>query len=147
MTSARHNKKKWVVSGSRLKILKSKMGYQYFQIVDHVPDFILGDRQILAKGITEAVDISKECFRFINHENSGMSKLSTNWAPRYLNANQKWYQVNIKLNLWHFQRSVINLFETNCKCCNINVVNSKKNSETKSFLHKSILYSNLDFVS
>jgi len=59
------------------------------EIIDQIHELILEDRRILAKSITEQLDISRERVGSSIHEDLGMRKLSAKWVPKYLNADQK----------------------------------------------------------
>jgi len=59
------------------------------EIIVQVHELILEDRQILAKSIAEQLGISRERVGSIIHEDLDMWKLSANWVPKCLNADQK----------------------------------------------------------
>lgn len=59
------------------------------EIVDHIHNLILVDRRIAAERIAEIREISRKCIRFIIHESLDMQKLSANWVPKSMNADDK----------------------------------------------------------
>jgi len=59
------------------------------EIIDQIHELILEDRRISAKSIAEKLDISRERFGSIIHEDLDMRKLSAKWVPKCLNADQK----------------------------------------------------------
>jgi len=59
------------------------------EITDQMHELILEDRQISTKSIVEQLGISCERVGSIIHEDLGMRKLSVNWVPKCLNADQK----------------------------------------------------------
>ena len=59
------------------------------QIIDQIHEYILEDRRISAKSISDQLGISRERVGFISHEDLDMRKLSAKWVPNSLNADQK----------------------------------------------------------
>jgi len=59
------------------------------EIIDQIQELILEDRRISAKSIAEQLGISRERVGSIIHEDLDIRKLSANWAPKCLNAEQK----------------------------------------------------------
>ena len=59
------------------------------EIIDQIHELILEDRRISAKSIPEQLSISRERAASIIHEDLDMRKLSANWVPKYLTADQK----------------------------------------------------------
>ena len=58
------------------------------EITDQIHELILEDRRISAKSIAEQLGISHERVRSIIHEDLDMRKLSAEWVPKCLNADQ-----------------------------------------------------------
>jgi len=59
------------------------------EIIDQIHELILEDGRISAKSIAEQLGISRVCVGSIIHEDLDMRKISANWVPKYLNADQK----------------------------------------------------------
>ena len=59
------------------------------EIIDQIHELILEDRRISAKSIAEQLGISRERVGSIIHEGLDMRKLSAEWVPKCLNANQE----------------------------------------------------------
>ena len=59
------------------------------EIIDQIHELILEDRRISAKSIAEQLGISHEWVLSIIHEDLDMWKLSANWVPNCLNADEK----------------------------------------------------------
>ena len=59
------------------------------EIVDQIHELNLEDHRISAKSIAEQLRISRERVGSIIHEDLYMRKLSPNWVPKCLNADQK----------------------------------------------------------
>jgi len=59
------------------------------KIIDQIHELILEDRRISAKSKAEHLGISREWDGSIIHDDLDMRKLSANWAPKCLNADQK----------------------------------------------------------
>ena len=59
------------------------------EIIDQIHELILEDRWISAKSIAEQPGTSREWFGSIIHEDLDMWKLSVQWVPKCLNADQK----------------------------------------------------------
>jgi len=59
------------------------------EIFDQINELILEDRRISAKPIAEQLGISRERVGSIIPEDFDMRKLSANWVPKCLNADQK----------------------------------------------------------
>jgi len=59
------------------------------EIIEEIHELILEDRRISAKSIAEQLGISAERVGFIIHKDLDMRKLSANWVPKCLNADQK----------------------------------------------------------
>ena len=57
--------------------------------VDQIHELIMEGRRISTKSIVQQLDISRERVGSIIHEDLDMRKLSTKWAPKCLNADQK----------------------------------------------------------
>jgi len=56
------------------------------EIIDHIHEIILEDRQNSTKSIAEQLGISRERVGSIIHEDLDMRKLSAKWVPKCLNA-------------------------------------------------------------
>ena len=72
------------------------------EIIDQIHELILEDRRILAKSITEQLDISRERVGSSIHEDLGMRKLSAKWVPKYLNSDQNVNGASRLSNFWKF---------------------------------------------
>ena len=59
------------------------------EIIDQIHELILEDSRISVKSIAEQLDISRERFGSIIHEDMDMRKLSPKWVPKCLKADQK----------------------------------------------------------
>jgi len=59
------------------------------EIIDQIHKLISEDRRISAKSIAEQLDISRERFGSIIHEDLDMGKLSAKWVSKCLKADQK----------------------------------------------------------
>jgi len=59
------------------------------EIIDQIHELILEDRRTSAKSIAEQLGISRERVGSIIHEDLDTRKLSVQWVPKCLNANQK----------------------------------------------------------
>ena len=59
------------------------------EVIYQIHKLILEDRRISAKSITEQLGISRVCVGSIIHEDLDMRKISANWVPKYLNADQR----------------------------------------------------------
>jgi len=59
------------------------------EIIDQIHELILEDRRISAKSIAEKLGISRERVGFVINEDLDMRKLSAEWVPKCLNADQK----------------------------------------------------------
>jgi len=59
------------------------------EIIDQIHELTLGDGRIAAKSIVEQLDISRERIGSIIHEDLDVRKLSANWVPKCLNAEQR----------------------------------------------------------
>ena len=59
------------------------------EIIDQIHELILEDCRISAKSIAEQLGISRERVGFIIHEDLDMRKLSAQWVPKCLKADQK----------------------------------------------------------
>jgi transposase len=57
--------------------------------VDAIHSIIMDDRQIFTQKIAETLAISRERVGYIIHEILDMRKLSINWVPKCLDADQK----------------------------------------------------------
>jgi len=75
------------------------------EIIDHIHELILEDRQISAKSIVEQLGISRERVVSIIHEDLDTLKLSTKWVPECLDVDQKsqWCRMSEELLefFWH----------------------------------------------
>ena len=74
------------------------------QIIDQIHDLILEDCRISAKSIVEQLVISRERVGFIVHEDLVIRKLSANWVPKCLNADQKHQRCQSSEQLLEFFR-------------------------------------------
>ena len=72
------------------------------EINDQIHELILEDRRISAKSIAEQLNVSPERVGSVIHEDLDMRKLSANWVPKCLNADQK---VNFASRLSKFWNS------------------------------------------
>jgi len=59
------------------------------EFMDQIHELILEDRRISAKSIAEQLDISRGGVGSIVLEDFDMRKVSANWVPKWLNADQK----------------------------------------------------------
>ena len=59
------------------------------EIIVQTHELLLEDRSISVKSIAEQLGISRERVGSIIHEDLNTRKLSTNWVPKFLNADQK----------------------------------------------------------
>jgi len=59
------------------------------EIIDQTHELILEDRRIVAKSKAEQLGISREQVGCFIHEYLDMRKLSAEWVPKCLNADQK----------------------------------------------------------
>jgi len=59
------------------------------EIIDQIHQLNFEDRQISSKSIAEQLGISREQVGFIIHEDLDMRKLSAEWIPKRLKADQK----------------------------------------------------------
>jgi len=59
------------------------------EIIYKIHKLILEDRRISAKSIAEQLEISRERVGSITQEDLDMQKLSANWVPKCLNADQR----------------------------------------------------------
>ena len=59
------------------------------EIIDQINELILEDRRISAKSIAEQLDVSRDRFGPIIHEDLDIRKLSAQWVPKCRNADQK----------------------------------------------------------
>ena len=59
------------------------------EIIDQIHELILEDRRITAKSIAEQLYISRKRVGSIIHEDLDMRKLTAQWVPKCLNADQK----------------------------------------------------------
>jgi len=75
------------------------------EIIDQIHELILEDGWILAKSIAEQLGISREQVGSIIHEDLDMRKLSANWVPKFLNADQKRQCQSSEQLLEFFQRN------------------------------------------
>jgi histone-lysine N-methyltransferase SETMAR len=66
----------------------------------------LEDRRIAAKSVAEQLDISRERFGSIIHEDLDMRKLSAKWVPKCLNTDQKHQQ-------WQSSEQILEFFRRN----------------------------------
>jgi len=80
------------------------------EIIDHIHEIILKDRRISAKSIAERLGISREPVGSIIHEDLDTRKLSAQWVPKCLNANQKRQRCQSSEQLLEFFRSDPNDF-------------------------------------
>jgi len=74
------------------------------EIIDQIHEIILEDSRISAKSITEQLDISREGFGSIIHEDLDKQKLSVKWVPKFLKADQKRQQIHSSEQLPDFFR-------------------------------------------
>ena len=72
------------------------------EIIDQIYELILEDRRISTKSIVEKPGISRERVGSIIHEQLDMRKLSANWVPKCLNANQKRQRCQSSEQIWNF---------------------------------------------
>ena len=59
------------------------------EIIEQVHDVVLDDRRMKVREIADTTGISKECVRYILHEELDMKKLCARWVPRSLTEYQK----------------------------------------------------------
>ena len=76
------------------------------EIIDQIHKLIFEDGRISAKSIAEQLDISRERFGSVIHEDLNMRKLSAKWIPKCLNADHK-------LQLCHSSEHICNFFGAN----------------------------------
>jgi len=74
------------------------------EIIYQIHELILEDHQISAKSIAEQLGISREQVGSIIHEDLDMQKLSAQWVPKCLNADQKRQQCQSSQQLLEFFR-------------------------------------------
>jgi len=74
------------------------------KIIDQIHEIILEDSRISAKSIAEQLDISREGFGSIIHEDLDKQKLSVKWVPKFLKADQKRQQSHSSEQLPEFSR-------------------------------------------
>jgi len=72
------------------------------ETVDQIHELILEDRRISAKSIADQLGISRERVGCIIHEDFDMRKLSANWVPKCLNADQKLQRCQSSELFWNF---------------------------------------------
>ena len=72
------------------------------EIFYQIHELILEDRQISAKSIAEQLDFSREWVGSIIHEDLDTRKLSANWVPKCLNADQKRQRCQSSEQIWNF---------------------------------------------
>jgi len=82
------------------------------EIIDQIHELILEERRISAKSIAEQLGISRESFGSIIHDNLDMRKLSANWVPECLKADQKRQRCQSSEQLLKFFRRDANDFLT-----------------------------------
>jgi len=80
------------------------------EIIDQIHELILEERRISAKSIAEQLCISHERFGSIIYEDLDMRKLSANWVPKCLNADQKRQRCQSSEQLLEFFRRDANDF-------------------------------------
>jgi len=80
------------------------------EIIDQIHELILEDRRISAKSIAEQLGISRKRVGSIIHEDLDMWKLSAEWVPKCLNADQKRQRCQSSEQLLEFFRSDPNDF-------------------------------------
>ena len=74
------------------------------EIVDEIHELILEDSRILAKSVAEQLGISRKRVGSIIHEDLDMRKLSANWVPKCINADQNLQRYHSSEQLWEFFR-------------------------------------------
>jgi len=72
------------------------------EIIDQIHELILEDSRILAKYVAEQLGISREPVGSIIHGDLDMRKLSANWVPKCLNADQKRQRCQSSEQIWNF---------------------------------------------
>ena len=72
------------------------------EVIDHIHELIVEDRQILAKSIAEQLGSSSELVGSIIHDDLDMQKLSAKWVPKYLNTDQKRRWCQSSEQFWNF---------------------------------------------
>jgi len=72
------------------------------EITDQIHELILEDRRISAKSIAQQLGISRERVGSIIHEDLDMRKLSANWVPKCLSADQKRQQCQSSEQFFEF---------------------------------------------
>ena len=72
------------------------------KIIDQIHELILEDRRISTNLIAEQLGISRERVGSIIHEVLDMRKLSANWVPKWLNADQKRQRCQSSELIWNF---------------------------------------------
>jgi len=82
------------------------------QIIDRIHELILEDRRISAKSIAEQLGILRERVGSIIHEDLDMRHLSTKWAPKCLNTDQKRQRYQSSEQLLEFFRRDPNDFQS-----------------------------------
>jgi len=76
------------------------------EIIDQFHELILEDRQISAKSIADQLGISRERVGSIIHEDLDMLKLSAQWVPKCLNADQKRQRCQSFEQIWIFSARI-----------------------------------------
>jgi len=72
------------------------------EIIDQIHELILEDRRVSAKSIAEQLGISREWGGSTIHEDLDMRKLSANWVPQCLNADQTRQRCQSYEQIWNF---------------------------------------------
>ena len=72
------------------------------EIIVQTHELLLEDRSISVKSIAEQLGISRERVGSIIHEDLNTRKLSTNWVPKFLNADQKRQRCQSSAQFWNF---------------------------------------------
>ena len=72
------------------------------EIIDQIHEIILEDRRISAKSIPEKLGISRQRVGSIIHEDLDKRKLSAEWVPKSLKADQKCHRFQSSEQVWKF---------------------------------------------
>jgi len=90
------------------------------EIIDHIHELILEDRQISVKSIAEQLGISRERVRSITHEDFDMRKLSAKWVSKCLNADQKHQRCQSSEQFWNFSAGTIQMISCRARLVTMN---------------------------
>jgi len=84
------------------------------EIIDEIHELILEERRISPKSIAELLGISREPGKSIVHEVLDMQKLSAEWVPKCLKADQKRQRLQSSEQYLYF---FVAIQIISCRCC------------------------------